>query len=199
MRSLEIRAQAPQVAPNVHFETDRERPEPQPGEVLVRTEATALNQLDLWVGRGVPGFEVVYPARSGADGVGIVEAVGSGTSEKWIGQRVVLNAAVQLPDPIEPDTRPLPPSFEMIGEHRTGTHAEYFVAPVSNVLSIGDADPVQAAAFGLVHLTAWRMLHSRVKLLPGSTVLVTGIGGGVASAVGRSVRPALPHPRTGRR
>jgi NADPH:quinone reductase-like Zn-dependent oxidoreductase len=70
----------------------------------------------------------------------------------------------------------------MIGEHGPGTHAEHFVAPASNVVAIGDADPVQAAAFALTHLTAWRMLVTRARLQAGMTVLIPGIGGGVALA-----------------
>jgi NADPH:quinone reductase-like Zn-dependent oxidoreductase len=49
-------------------------------------------------------------------------------------------------------------------------------------LAIGDIDPVEAAAFGLTHLTAWRMMVHRAGLRPGQSVLVTGIGGGVALA-----------------
>jgi NADPH:quinone reductase-like Zn-dependent oxidoreductase len=70
----------------------------------------------------------------------------------------------------------------MIGEHVSGTLAERFVAPLANVLEIGDSDPVQAVAFGLTHLTAWRMLVSRARVQPGQWVLITGIGGGVALA-----------------
>jgi NADPH:quinone reductase-like Zn-dependent oxidoreductase len=183
MRSLEITRQGTPVAPNVRFEEDRPCPEPAMGELLVRTEASSLNQLDLWVGRGVPGFVTSYPARSGSDGVGIVAAVGPDVPDHWLGKRVLLNAAMAIADPVEPGVRPLPPVFEVIGEHGPGTNGEFFTAPAANMLEIGDTDPLQAAAFGLVHLTAWRMLVTRARLKPGSTVLVTGIGGGVALAL----------------
>lgn len=150
--------------------------------MVVRTEASALNQLDLWVGRGLPGLDRAFPAIAGSDGVGIVHAVGEGVPESWVGRRVVLNAGVPITAPPDPDVVPAPAAISMIGEHTTGTLAEFFVAPVENVLDIGDVDPIQAAAFGLVHLTAWRMLVTRACLRPGSTVLVTGIGGGVALA-----------------
>jgi len=78
--------------------------------------------------------------------------------------------------------RPAPADIVMIGEHGPGCLAEKFVAPVSNVLEIGDADPVQAAAFGLTHLTAWRMMVTQAELRAGMIVLITGIGGGVALA-----------------
>ena len=184
MKAIEITRQGTPVASNLRFNPDRPRPKLSEGSVLVRTEASGLNQLDLWVGRGVPGYEIEYPAISGSDGVGIVEEVGAGVSENWIGRRVILNAGVNIDQPLEPDTLPVPPMIQMIGEHVQGTLAEYFVAPVVNVLELGDeVDPLQAAAFGLAHLTAWRMLVTRAQLKAGSTVLVTGIGGGVAQAL----------------
>ena len=79
-------------------------------------------------------------------------------------------------------SRPAPADIFMIGEHGPGCLAERFVAPVSNILPIGGADPVQAAAFGLTHLTAWRMMVTQAGLRAGMTVLITGIGGGVALA-----------------
>ena len=150
--------------------------------MLVRTEAAALNHLDLWVGRGLPGIDIRYPAISGSDGAGVVEAVGAGVDPAWIGTRVLLNAAVPKPDAAHPAVRPAPADIFMIGEHGPGCLAEKFVAPVSNVLAIGEADPVQAAAFVLTHLTAWRMMVTQAGLRAGMTVLITGIGGGVALA-----------------
>lgn len=182
MRAIVIQRQGTPVTPNVALVTDHPDPAAGPGEVLVRTEAASLNHLDLWVGRGLPGLDRVFPAVSGSDGAGVVEAVGAGVDEAWIGRRVVLNAAIPRPDRLHPDVRPARPDIFMIGEHADGCLAERFVAPVQQVLPIGDADPGRAAAFALAHLTAWRMLRTRARLEPGMTVLVTGIGGGVALA-----------------
>lgn len=182
VRAIETTCQGEPVTPNIKLNPDRAMPEVGWDDVLVRTEASALNQLDLWVGRGLPGLPVEYPAITGSDGVGIVEAVGGGVSSSWVGRRVVLNAAIPLKEEPEPGIHPVSPAISMIGEHTPGTLAEFFVAPVDNVLDIGEADPLEAAAFGLVHLTAWRMLVTRARIQPGATVLVTGIGGGVALA-----------------
>ena len=182
MRAITIQRQGSPVLPNVAVVTDHPEPAVGPGEVLVRTEAAALNHLDLWVGRGLPGIDIRYPAISGSDGAGVVEAVGAGVDPAWVGQRVLLNAAVPKPDPARPGLRPTPADIFMIGEHGPGCLAEKFVAPVANVLEIGDADPVQAAAFGLTHLTAWRMMVTQAGLRAGMVVLITGIGGGVALA-----------------
>jgi NADPH:quinone reductase-like Zn-dependent oxidoreductase len=182
MRAVEIVRQGTPVAPNVRFTEARPAPVAGPGEVLVRTEASAMNHLDLWVGRGLPGIEVQWPTVGGSDGVGRVESVGQGVDAAWMGQRLILNAVVVRPQPAAPGRAPSGEDIWMVGEHGPGTHAEFFVAPATNVLAIGDHDPVEAAAFGLTHLTAWRMMVTRGRLQPGMTVLIPGIGGGVALA-----------------
>jgi len=182
MRAIVIKAQGSPVLPNVAVVPDFCDPVAQRGEVVVKTEASALNHLDLWVGRGLPGIDIRYPAISGSDGAGVIESVGEGVDPAWVGRRVLLNAAVPQPDPLRPGLRPAPADITMIGEHGPGCLAERFTAPIANVLEIGDADPVEAAAFGLTHLTAWRMMVTQAGLKAGMQVLITGIGGGVALA-----------------
>jgi NADPH:quinone reductase-like Zn-dependent oxidoreductase len=71
----------------------------------------------------------------------------------------------------------------VVGEHRPGTAAEYVVVPAVNLAAVPPAMSwAQAAAFSLATLTAWHMLTTRAALQPGETVLVWGIGGGVALA-----------------
>ncbi len=183
MRAAIITRQGAPVADNVKVVDDWPEPQAGPGELIVRTEASALNHLDLFVGQGVPGLELSYPRISGCDGCGVVESVGDGVDEAWIGKRVIVNAAMPQPEPIRPGVRPALPALRMIGEHEPGTMAERFAAPAANVLEIAGADPVEAAAFGLAHLTAWRMLVRRAGLRAGQTALVTGIGGGAALAL----------------
>ncbi|MEN0020975.1 MAG: zinc-binding dehydrogenase, partial [Planctomycetota bacterium] len=75
------------------------------------------------------------------------------------------------------------PNYRLIGEHDSpGTHAEKFNAPVANLAAVGDTDATEAAGFGLTFLTAWSMMVGKAQLKPGQTVLITGIGGGVAQA-----------------
>ncbi|MHC4415703.1 MAG: zinc-binding dehydrogenase [Planctomycetota bacterium] len=183
MRAAVIVRQGAPVAPNVEVVDDWPGPTAGSGEVVVRTEATALNHLDLHVGRGVPGLDLTYPRVTGADGCGRVDSVGKDVDPSWIGRRVLLNAALPQTPVTRPEADPTPGEIRMIGEHDPGTLAEKFVAPVENVLAIGDSDPVDAAAFALTHLTAWRMLMTRAGLRAGQTVLITGIGGGVALAL----------------
>lgn len=181
MKAMAVTQGGRPVAPNVEL-IEVESPVAAAGEILVRTEAAALNHLDLWVGMGIPGVERPWPRITGSDGVGIVEAVGSGVDEVWIGRRVIMNAAIEVTTAHHPEIDPAGEHLSMIGEHIAGAMAQQFVVPVSNVLDIGDADPNTAAAFGLAHLTAWRMIRTRARLRTGEWVLIPGIGGGVATA-----------------
>lgn len=172
MRAVIIERQGKPVSPNIRLVPDWPDPAPPgPGEASVRTLASALNHMDLWVGMGVPGLDLAYPRISGCDACGIVEAVGPGADASLVGKRVIANAAV----PVGPWT------YELIGEHHNGMHCERFNIPAANLAPVGEgADPLDAAAFGLTALTAYSMMISKGRLAPGSRVLVTGIGGGVA-------------------
>lgn len=187
MRALVITRQADPVAPNVEMVRDFVDPgQPGPGEVRLRILASALNHLDLWVGKGVPGLSLEYPRVGGCDGCGEVVAVGDDVDPAWVGRRVIVNAATEAPPEPHPDDPPatmLAPAYEVLGEHHSpGTHAEFFLCPVEQVADVGDAAPTEAAAFGLTFLTAYSMMRTKADLLPGQTVLITGIGGGVALA-----------------
>ena len=187
MLAVTITQQANPVAPNVTLTQDwPEPPAPPAGHARLRTLATALNQLDLWVGRGVPGLSLEYPRISGCDVCAEVEAVGPETDQSWIGQRVIMNAAVVQPEsqhPDDPTNAHLAPAYELIGEHTNGAHCLNFNAPVANLRPVRhDADPTHAAAVGLTTLTAYSMMVTKAQLKPGQTVLITGIGGGVALA-----------------
>lgn len=159
---------------------------PGSGLATIRVECSALNHMDLWVGMGIPGVDLSYPRISGCDVCGVVERVGDGVSEEWVGTRVILNAAVQQPErlrPTDPTNRDIAPDYRLIGEHDNGVHRERVVLPVDNLVAIGeDTDPVDAAAFGLTFLTAYSMMITKGGLRPGQRVLITGIGGGVATA-----------------
>jgi NADPH:quinone reductase-like Zn-dependent oxidoreductase len=186
MRAVVLTRRGSPVAPNIEFRTNwPDLPDPAPGQVRIRTLASAFNHMDLWVGRGLPGIDG-YPRITGCDACGIVERVGPGVPEAWIGQRVIVNAAVALPerdDPRDPPNSTLAPNYELIGEHHDGMFREAFLAPVTNIAAIGnDADPTHAAAFGLCFLTAYSAMVTKGQLRPGQSVLITGIGGGVATS-----------------
>lgn len=190
MRAIVIQKQGAPVAPNIvsvdNWVQPGEGDRPGPGQVLIRTECSALNRMDLWVGSGVPGLTLTYPRVSGCDACGRVEAIGEGVDASWMGQRVIVNAAYFVRRPIRPSDPPSSsyiPDIELFGEHTHGMHRERFMMPVEQLAVVGDnADPAEAAAFGLVALTAWSMMFTKGQLRPGQSVLITGIGGGVATA-----------------
>jgi len=187
MKAIVVTKQGSPVAPNIALQSSWADPiSTRAGEAIIRTHASAFNHMDLWVGRGVPGLNLDYPRVSGCDGCGEVIAVGKGVDEAWIGKRVIYNAAVAVPDqshPNDPPSSSMCPNYELIGEHFNGAHAEMFACPVDNLATIADdADPIEAAGFGLCALTAYSMMLTKGNLCPGQSVLITGIGGGVATS-----------------
>jgi NADPH:quinone reductase-like Zn-dependent oxidoreductase len=162
-------------------------PPPAAGEVRIAIRAAALNHLDLFVVRGLP-YDIAFPHILGADGAGVVDAVGDGVSRVKIGDRVMINPGISdyTCAYCRAGEHSLCTTFRMLGEHLPGTIAEWVVVPVQNVEPVPVLEPpltwAEAAAFSLVTLTAWRMLVTRAAVQPGETVLVWGIGGGAALA-----------------
>jgi NADPH:quinone reductase-like Zn-dependent oxidoreductase len=121
----------------------------------------------------------------GSDGAGTVEQVGSGVSHSRPGDRVLLNPGISCGScaSCRSGEQPLCPQFQVLGEHRAGTIAEYVVVPARNLAPVPPSMSwSEAAGFTLATLTAWRMLIGRARLRPHETVLIWGIGGGVALA-----------------
>jgi len=148
-------------------------PEPGPGEVLVRMRFASLNHLDVWTRKGLPS--VPKPRILGADGSGVVDALGPGVEGLDPGQPVVINPGIEHDGTIH-----------VIGEHTQGVHAELAALPATNVRPLRDGVSFEeAAAFPLVFETAYRMLVTRAGLRAGEWVLIWGIGGGVATAAFR--------------
>lgn len=160
-------------------------PERAPGEVRVRMRAATLNQVDLYMRNSGAGITHRLPQVMGLDGAGTIEACDEGDPLLRPGQEVVIHPGVacgrcafcQRGDGV------LCTHIQYLGEHRDGTFAEAIQVPATQVFPkpahLGWAE---AAALGVNHLTAWRMLFSKARLQPWETVLVFGIGGGVSLA-----------------
>ncbi len=159
-------------------------PVPGPGEVRIKVEASAMNHLDLWVRRGLP-IETPMPHIGGSDIAGVVDAVGPGADYVPLGTRVVVDPSVSYDwyDGRD-DGESFPPRrLRLIGEHTQGGFAEYAVVPAANLLELPEGFPaVDAAAAGLVFVTAWHGLLTRGRLRAGERLLVTGASGGVSTA-----------------
>ena len=145
-------------------------PRPGPGEVLVALRAAALNHIDLWLRMGLPS--VPKPRILGADGAGVVAALGDGVEGLAVGDRVVLNPGI-----------PRNGRIEVVGEHMDGTYCELKALPAEQLYPLDEAMSFEeGAAFPLVFETAYRMLVSKARVREGESVLIWGIGGGVALA-----------------
>lgn len=159
-------------------------PHPGPGEVLVRLQAVALNHLDLWVRRGLPGLEVEFPHIPGADGAGVVEAVGPGVTDLPVGTPVVINPGIScgVCEMCLLGKDNLCKQYQILGEHRNGTYAQFIVVPRQNILPYPKGLPLEeAASFALVFLTAWQMIE-KAQIQPGDWVLIMAAGSGVSTA-----------------
>lgn len=161
-----------------------------PLDVRIRLKAGALNHLDLWTVGGLPGLSLTFPHILGGDGAGVVESVGADVTRVRPGDAVLFNPGLSCYrcEYCHAGQHSLCVDYQLLGEHVPGTLAEYIVMPEPNVFPIptppAPHPPItfpEAAAFSLVTLTAWRMVMTRARVKPGETVLVWGIGSGLAS------------------
>ena len=182
MRGLTISATG--ALSNVEYRTDLAIPDPPAGWVRVRISSAALNHLDLWTVRGLPGVSITPNWVLGCDGTGVIDVAPASSGLKE-GDRVIINAGINT---VEDEytargEHPLTPGLRVLGEHRPGTFCEYVCVPARNVRVIPAHIPDDiAAAYTLATLTAWRMCVTRAQVREGDDVLIWGIGGGVALA-----------------
>ena len=171
--------------PEVIEIADVPRPDVPAGHVLLAVRAAAMNHLDLWARRGLPGLELEFPHIGGSDIAGIVEQIGDGVEGLEKGTRVLVNPSLWCGrcEWCRAGEESLCESFRIIGEHMDGGFAEYVAVPAVNLLPIPDDLSFEAAAaVPLVYQTAWRGLIARGKLRRGESVLITGASGGVSTA-----------------
>lgn len=158
-------------------------PIPRPGEAVVRVRAVALNHLDIWLRRGVPGHKFPLPMIPGSEVAGVVE---SADDPRWkVGDEVIVAPSYScgLCVACLSGNDPLCRNFGLFGETVSGGAAEKMAVPVRNLIRKPSAlSFAEAAALPLDMLTAWHMLIARARLRPGETVLVQAGGSGVGSA-----------------
>lgn len=152
-------------------------PVPQPGQALVRLRAAALNRRDQWIRRGQYAA-IRLPAVPGSDGCGVVESTGSPADAALVGRRVVINPNIGWGH----DERVQSPSYTILGMPSQGTLAEYVCVATDRLAEAPDhLSDAECAALPLAGLTAWRAVMVHGLCHEASHVLVTGIGGGVAT------------------
>ena len=157
----------------------REEPEPAPapGLAVVKLRAAALNRRDFWITRG--GYPSIQaPCILGSDGSGTVEAVGDGVDAGWVGRDVVIYPSLDWGHSEEAQGE----HFRILGMPDHGTFAEKIAIPAQQLVEKPNyLSTTEAAALPLAGLTAYRALFSQGQLQSGELLLITGIGGGVAT------------------
>ena len=151
-----------------------ERPDPEvpDGWTTVAVRAATINHHDLWTLRGVGLREEQLPMILGCDAAGVDED----------GNEVVVHAVISDPSWLGDET--LDASRSLLSERYQGTLAERVAVPRRNLVPKPAALSFEeAACLPTAWLTAYRMLFTQARVTPGSTVLVQGAGGGVATAL----------------
>ncbi|HEX9746307.1 MAG TPA: zinc-binding dehydrogenase [bacterium] len=160
-------------------------PEPGPNEVRVRMRRGALNHMDIWMRRGVPGMKIHLPLIPMCDGMGVIDKIGDGVVHHSEGDRVVLlpcRSCGSCKHCVAGED-PYCEKFGIRGETFNGYASETVVVPVSEAFTLPDTiDDDTAGCFGLVFLTAYRMVFTRGQAKPNEWVLVHAAGSGVSSA-----------------
>ena len=154
-------------------------------KVKIRVKAAAINHLDIWVRKGLPGMPVSLPLILGSDASGTIVEVGSQVHNFQTGNDVVIQPGTFCGNCHHCKERKenYCSEYGILGETENGTLAEYVILNPVNIhkkpehLSFPDAASMQ-----LVFMTAYQMLIIRAKLQPNETVLIYGGSSGVGSA-----------------
>ena len=163
-----------------------ERPHPQrhAGDVLIRMQASTLNQVDLYMRNSGAGITHQLPQTMGIEGFGHVAECDADSGFK-VGDAVVIHPSIscgQCEFCLRGDDV-LCTRVSFVGEHRDGAWSDYLALPARNVLHAPSyLSASEAAALAVTHLTAWRMLVTQGQVKAGQPVLIFGIGGGVSVA-----------------
>jgi NADPH:quinone reductase-like Zn-dependent oxidoreductase len=144
---------------NLHYD-EVPRPDPQPGQVLVRVHAAGVNPIDWKIREGYlkQVFDYPLPLIVGTDVAGVVEAVGTGVTTLQVGQDV----------------------YGVVDMTLSGAYAEYALGYAEAIAPKPQSlDYIHAASVPIAAMTAWQALFDAADLQPGQTVLIHGAAGGV--------------------
>jgi len=170
--------------PEVLEYADVPDPRMQANEVLVQVKACALNHLDIFVRRGLPGIQIPLPHILGNDVAGVVREVGELVTWVKPGDEVMVQPGVSCGhcDACLSGQDNLCREYDIIGYRRDGGYAELVAVPGVNIIpKPPQLSWEEAAALPLVTVTAWHMLVTRANVQAGEDVLVHAAGSGVGS------------------
>jgi len=159
-------------------------PAPAPGESVLKVAASSVNRVDLYMRDNGNGITHALPQVMGVEAAGvIVEAAPDSGLQPGMKAVLFSEAYCGKCRYCQAGDQPLCENVKIMGEHRHGGFADYIAMPSTCFFPLpDDADLMAAGALMTGHLTAWRMLFGKRALQPGESVLIVGIGGGVAVA-----------------
>ena len=151
-------------------------------QVLVEIKAAAINHLDIWVRKGIPGISL--PMIIGSDGAGIVVKVGKNVNKFSIGDEVIINPLLfcgNCPSCLNNQENQCS-SIGIIGETTNGTNCEFIALNQRNLINKPKKMSFEcAASFPLAGQTAYQMLINRAMLKESDIVFIWGASSGVGS------------------
>jgi NADPH:quinone reductase-like Zn-dependent oxidoreductase len=171
--------------PEVLQYEDAPDPVPNADEALVRVKACALNHLDIWARNGLPNVDIPLPHISGSDIAGVVEWVPDEEKEFQKGDEVVVNPGVGCGrcDRCLSGRDDQCKEYTIIGYGVDGGYAELVKVRRDHLIRKPPGMTFEeAASFPLVFETAYHMLATKARVVPGDTVLVLAANSGVGSA-----------------
>jgi len=132
---------------------DVEVGEPGPGQVRLRHQAIGLNYIDVYHRTGL--YKLPLPSVIGAEGAGVVEAVGISVADLKVGDRVAYSPVV-------------------------GSYSEVRLAPADRLVKVPDGISLETAAgMMLKGMTVQYLIKRTFKVQSGMTVLIHAAAGGV--------------------
>lgn len=133
-------------------------PEPDAGQVRIRTILSPIHNHDLWTVRGSYGYKPALPAIGGSEAVGTIDAVGPGVDAALVGRRMAV-ASVH------------------------GSWAEYFLAPAAALVPLPETFPDEAAAQLIAMPFSALALLDSLKVAPGDWIVQNAANGAVGKAL----------------
>src|SRR2546423_5394177 len=145
------------------------RPEPGPGEILVKVQAAGVGPWDGWIRAGKSALPQPLPLTPGSDLSGEIVAIGPGVSGVRVGDQV----------------------YGVTNPQFVGAYAEYALASAGMVSSKpASLSHAEAASVPVVAVTAWQALFDHAQLKAGQTVVIQGAAGSVGAYAGQLARRA---------
>jgi len=182
--------------PEVLRYEDVSKPEPGPGELVLKVAACGINRYDLYLRMGSVFTDLAFPHVMGADVAGTVAAVGGDVAGWRVGEHALAAPGYPI-DPVDWGVQPenRAPSFEVTGTHTWGGNAQYMRMPARYVLKNDTGlDDRSIAAMPLVLMTAVHAVETLGEVHEDSRVLIQAGASGsgnacvqVAAALGAKV------------